>query len=240
MNKLHGLILKKSDYIDDGNIIYLLTDNSVNLIIFSKTEKLNNKNRPFLHPCNEVIVDYIGNSTDFFINKGISLHLITEKFYLLHSDNNYLLIWNMICKIIIVNNDNGININKNIYFLLKELIIFFENKNTNYRAIYIYFILWLLYLLKINFVLDRCVNCESNKNIIQLNLNSGGLLCKNCVNTKKIDNFIYIKNFINIYKDKEYINIEETIKCNNYFFTWINNMLTNYFELNFGVNNIKL
>ena len=169
-----GIVLKSMDYQDNAQIIYVLTDKSIESILVRGAKKIESKTRPLA----QLITKISGLRTD---NPKFST--LTEGVI----QNNYIKI-----KEDIVKTQAVLCIFEKIYSLYpnisfpEKLYEFLENilnimENTNFpKSLLLLFEVKFWYLLGINPNFTTCVNCGEELENGFLSIDEGGLLCQDC------------------------------------------------------------
>lgn len=176
--KNQGIVLKKTDYKETGNIITLITNDGIETLIVKGTKKTSSKLRGLINIFS--LIDYVRTSND-------GLNTLIEGTVVQSYSNFYDDIKKMsyaqviIEKILILN--NSITDYQTLYSFIID--IFNLLSSTNYPEIVtLVFEVKLLYLLGIAPNLKNCIKCQKAINGIFV-LNEGGIICHTCLRNYK-------------------------------------------------------
>ncbi len=176
--KNQGIVLKKTDYKETGNIITLITNEGIETLIVKGTKKTSSKLRSLTNIFS--LIEYVRTSNDG-LNTLIEGTVVQSysKFYDDIKKMSYAQV--IIEKILILNNSIT------DYRILYSFIIDIFNllSSTNYPEIVtLVFEVKLLYLLGIAPNLKNCIKCQKAIDGIFV-LNEGGIICHNCLRNYK-------------------------------------------------------
>lgn len=211
IQKKKGIILKSKDFKENSQIITILTTEGLTNLILKGTTKMNSGNKKYtIVP---VEVDYLyalSNSLSTFTEGYINNNYNSIKL-----DNNKSLIAMAITEKVLTFCENIDN---------KELLYNFTKKifellnNFEYTTLILsIFEIKLLYLIGISPVLNKCIKC-GNQNDLMLSVDLGGVCCKNCQSFNKVD---LTKEETEIFKYLYYIKLD---KIDEEFLKTINNL----------------
>ncbi|MGL5205103.1 MAG: DNA repair protein RecO [Metamycoplasmataceae bacterium] len=167
--KIIGIIISKSPYLDNDEIISVYTDNSIVRIYAKGVKKIESKNRPNVLIGSlvsfEIMVNY-STKEWFFLKKATIIQ------YLPSIMKNNVAKIDLILKIL----GKMKNFNDDIYKTYISLLNNFESVNF-YKTI----TFLISRILKSNgegLSFQNCVICSSNQNLYSFDVNQGGMLCK--------------------------------------------------------------
>lgn len=171
--KNNGVIIKTRDYKDNSKIITILTEEGMVDLILRGTNSMSSGNKKYT-----VTPSFV----EFLMSKSNSISTFTEGFILdnfnnIKLDNNKSLI-NMAIIEKVVTFSTHIDNPKQFFDFC--LLIFKLLDSTMYPNIVLnLFEIKLLYLIGIAPVLNHCLRCNSNTNLL-LSINNGGTVCSKC------------------------------------------------------------
>ncbi len=214
-----GILLRELE-IDDNKwqLIFLNDKGKILKLYASGLGKIDSKNRLNLKEYSLINIEYFA-SRNIDNNNGKLKKVSLIKSNSIKSAQE-LFIWNLLSKVLILEN----NWNISIYDYLNNLI---DEEFIILNDIFKFFIL-VLRKYNYQFEITKCSICGSNQNIASFDLNSGGLVCKNCItNEKELIPITMIK-LIELFKYKDVVLKDDE---NNYFKI----QLINFFNTNLGI-----
>lgn len=189
IKKIEGIVISTVDYKESSKIINVFTKSDGIIGLVARGSKranskiavgsntlsygyfyINAKNPNFLANLNEVeIINNFNSIRKDIIKLNYAIYLLELSSEVYKHDNN-----------------------SNIYNLLISSLIKI-NEGYDSRVITNILELKLLDFLGIRPVINHCVNCKNNKDIVTISSYKGGYLCKKCVSNEKIFNIKTIK-----------------------------------------------
>lgn len=173
--KIQGIVLKKRDYKESGNIITVLTMNGLETLIIKGTKKPSSKLRGLTNIFS--IIDYVRTSND-----GLNTLIegtVLKSYYNFYDDIDKMSYAQVIIEKILVLN-NSITNYKTLYLFVEDIFDLFTKFN-DVRIITLIFEIKLLYLLGIAPNFKKCTKCTNEKNGLFV-LDEGGIICNECLN----------------------------------------------------------
>ena len=168
-----GIVVKNLDYQDNAQIVYILTKDELISVIIKGAKKIDSKTRPLA----QIITKISGLRTKSSRISTFTEGFILDNFNNIKLDNNKSLI-NMAIIEKIVTFSTHIDNPKQFFDFC--LLIFKLLDSTKYPSIVLnLFEIKLLYLIGIAPVLNHCLRCNSNTNLL-LSINNGGTVCSKC------------------------------------------------------------
>ena len=173
IQKSQGIILKTRDYKDNSKIITILTEDGMIDLILRGTNSMNSGNKKYT-----ITPSFV----EFLMSKSNTLSTFTEGFIIENYNNikldNYKSLINMVIVEKILTFSTHIDNLKQFFdfclFLFKLL------DTTSYPNVVLnLFEIKLLYLIGIAPVLNHCLMCNKNENLL-FSINNGGTVCAKC------------------------------------------------------------
>ncbi len=219
-----GIFLNELQIEDNTWQLIFLEENGKVLRLYANgLGKINSKNRNNLKDYSLIEVQYFASRYE--ANNSGKLKKVTLIKKNTIKDNNSLFIWNIIKKIIILEDnwntiifDSILRIIDDEYLTVNDLLLILVKIINSY-----------------NFYpeFNKCALCNSNQNIYSFDLLSGGLVCSNCKNKETPLEVIHIIKIIAWFKN------EKTL-LDSFEINYLKQQFINFFDLNLGINMYEL
>ena len=227
LKQIKGYVIHTTDYQDSSRILNILTDEGIIGVISKGCKNVKSSLRLISQKLiyGEFVIYYkeSGLST---LKEGTILNDFSNIKKDLTRFSFYSYITELTSQVMKQNN------NKKIYDLFNQVVLKIE-EGVNPKVMSNILELRLLDYLGVPLNLTSCVKCGSVKNILTVNIDEGGFICKNCYNNEIIYDLKVIKLLRNYYLVD--INTITNIKITNELIEFVNHIISDYYDRYTGI-----
>ena len=227
LKQIKGYVIHTTDYQDSSRILNILTDEGIIGVISKGCKNVKSSLRLISQKLiyGEFVIYYkeSGLST---LKEGTILNDFSNIKKDLTRFSYYSYITELTSQVMKQNN------NKKIYDLFNQVVLKIE-EGVNPKVMSNILELRLLDYLGVPLNLTSCVKCGSVKNILTVNIDEGGFICKNCYNNEIIYDLKVIKLLRNYYLVD--INTITNIKITNELIEFVNHIISDYYDRYTGI-----
>lgn len=227
LKQIKGYVIHTTDYQDSSRILNILTDEGIIGVISKGCKNVKSSLRLISQKLiyGEFVIYYkeSGLST---LKEGTILNDFSNIKKDLTRFSYYSYITELTSQVMKQNN------NKKIYDLFNQVVLKIE-EGVNPKVMSNILELRLLDYLGVPLNLTSCVKCGSVKNILTVNIDEGGFICKNCYNNEIIYDLKVIKLLRNYYLVD--INTITNIKIDNELIEFVNHIISDYYDRYTGI-----
>lgn len=227
LKQIKGYVIHTTDYQDSSRILNILTDEGIIGVISKGCKNVKSSLRLISQKLiyGEFVIYYkeSGLST---LKEGTILNDFSNIKKDLTRFSYYSYITELTSQVMKQNN------NKKIYDLFNQVVLKIE-EGVNPKVMSNILELRLLDYLGVPLNLTSCVKCGSVKNILTVNIDEGGFICKNCYNNEIIYDLKVIKLLRNYYLVD--INTITNIKIDNKLIEFVNHIISDYYDRYTGI-----
>lgn len=202
MDEFEGIVISSIDYKEKSKITYLYTPLGNESILVRGAKKYNQSLLDFTTTLNEV--KYI--KTKSSLPSLVEFRLIKSHFDITLDINKIKAIKVILNLIKYIPNESN---HKKIYDFIIRIINYLDDDN-DYKKILSLYLIKMLYVFGINPSLKECIICKRKDNLVFLDLNEGGAICKNDTINNNIEKlnlwteYYYEKKELNEYTDTDF------------------------------------